>query len=178
MSDVFVGQLALVGFNWAPYQWALANGALYPINSYPALFTLFQKTYGGDGKTNFGLPNLQGAVAIGAGQGIGLASYGLGQSGGATSVILSFPQTPDHNHTVMAKNPNTTRKATTPVGSVFAESNAGSIYSSDAGTPFKMMQSNALTPYTGGGGPHPNMMPYQGLNWIVSLSGIFPTKPQ
>lgn len=126
MSDPFVGQLSLVGFNFAPKGWAIAAGQLLPLSQNTALFSLLQTMYGGDGKSNFGLPNLQGSVAIGFGQGPGLSLYTPGETGGSTTVTLLSTETPNHNHTA---NGTAGRGKNTPGGNALADSTAGAVYS-------------------------------------------------
>ncbi|MGA2742627.1 MAG: tail fiber protein [Bryobacteraceae bacterium] len=172
MADPFVGQLLLVGFNFPPNGWAFANGQILSIFQNTALFSLLGTMYGGDGKSNFGLPNLQGNVAIGFGQSPGLQYYTQGESGGVQNVTLIPSQTPVHNHTPYSA----TRPATqsTPGGNAFAESTAGNIYSTST-SPLTPMSAAAISPF-GGNQPHNNMMPFVGLNWVIALQGIFPAR--
>jgi microcystin-dependent protein len=172
MSDQFLGQLSLVGFNFAPYGWAIAAGQLLPIQQYAALFSLLGTMYGGNGTSTFGLPNLQGNVALGFGQGPGLSFYTQGQLGGSQNVTLLATQTPNHNHTA---NGAAGRGKNTPVTNAFAESTAGAVYSPSTTTLTKMSPS-ALPPFNGASQPHNNMMSYQALNWIIALQGIFPSR--
>ena len=113
MSDPFLGQIMLVGFNFQPQGWAFCDGRLLLINQNAALFTLLGATYGGDGRTNFALPDLRGRTAIGMGQGQGLSNYTIGQQAGAQSVTLSVTQMPAHNHgfTVDASTASTSSPA-------------------------------------------------------------------
>jgi microcystin-dependent protein len=171
MSDPFIGELSVVGFNFAPVNWLLAQGQLLPISRYTALFSLLGTSFGGDGKSTFGLPNLQGVVPIGMGQGPGLSNYVLGEMGGSQTVTLLQDQTPSHTHAPMAKD--TRADKASPVGNSFAESVSGFMYSS--ASPTTLMNPNAISPY-GGGLPHNNLMPYVGMYWIICLSGIFPTR--
>ena len=172
----YIGQLLLVGFNFAPVGWAAANGQLLPISSYTALFSLLGTTYGGNGSSNFGLPNLLGACAVGMGQGPGLSNYYLGETGGTTTVTLISSQMPAHTHTVQSKAALATE--TVPAGNCPADStSAGAIYvpAASIGNP-QLMNAAAITS-TGGGLPHNNMMPYLALNWIIALQGVFPSRP-
>ncbi|MGB6941515.1 MAG: tail fiber protein [Bryobacteraceae bacterium] len=171
MADPFVGELRLVGFNFAPYGWARAAGQLMSVTQNAALFSLLGTMYGGDGKTTFGLPNLQGNVAIGYGQGPGLQNYIQGQLGGEQTVTLTNNTVPSHNHTAYGA---TGTGKTTPVGNAFGDSSAGSIYSS-ATSPLTAMNASDVTNF-GGNGPHQNLMPYQVLNWIIALQGVFPPR--
>ncbi len=176
MSQPFIGQLLLVGFNFAPYQYAPATGQLLPISSYAALFSLLGTNFGGNGTSNFGLPNLQGSCAVGMGQGPGLAQYDLGETGGSQSVTLAPNQMPAHTHAVQTKA--SIASETTPGGNALANSTgAGSIYykAQPIGNT-KQMNPAAITS-AGNGVPHNNMMPYQTLNWIIALNGVFPQRP-
>jgi microcystin-dependent protein len=127
--------------------------------------------YGGDGKSNFKLPNLQAAVPIGMGQGTGLNLYAQGETGGEQSVTLQIAQTPAHTHAAKA-SPG--RGATTPVGNSFGDSTAGNFYSGTT-SPLVAMSPTAVS-VSGGGQAHNNIMPFLGLYWIIALQGIFPPR--
>jgi microcystin-dependent protein len=172
MANQFVGQLMLVGFNFAPQGWAFAAGQILPLSQNTALFSLLGTMYGGDGRSNFGLPNLQGKVAIGFGQSPGLSFYNQGESGGEQTVALIPSQTPAHNHTPMSAARPATQ--TTSGGNAFAESTAGNIYSTST-SPLSQMSPAAISLF-GGSQPHNNLMPYQGLNWVIALQGVFPAR--
>jgi microcystin-dependent protein len=174
MAEPFTGQLSLVGFNFAPQppNWALAAGQTLQINTNSALFALFGTMYGGNGVTNFMLPNLQGAVAIGAGQIPGQDLYVQGQTGGQTTVPLKVAETPGHTHTPMGR-PVQRPIVSTPIGNSFADS-SGNLYSTST-SPLATMSPLAVSMF-GGGGAHNNMMPFLGLYWIIALQGIFPTR--
>lgn len=174
MADPFLAELRLVGFNFAPAGWALASGQVLPISQYSALFSLLGKNFGGNGTSNFALPNLPGSIPIGAGQGPGLSSYNVGDSGGSQSVTLAQPQMPQHSHKMLADT--TPASTNTPVNGAFARSTtaAGNLYTTNT-SPTVQMNSAIVTPY-GGGQPHKNLMPYLTLNWIIALQGVFPTR--
>jgi microcystin-dependent protein len=173
MAEPFVGQLSLVGFNFPPIGWALAQGQLLPITQNAALFSLLGTTYGGNGTSNFALPNLQGRVALGFGQAPGLSLYDLGEQGGEQTVTLLTSQTPPHTHTAQCAAAGAAQA--NPVGNSFAEkSDAGNIYGSPS-TPPATMSASAVS-VAGGNLPHNNLMPYLTLNWIVALQGIFPAR--
>src|ERR1700723_2362742 len=104
MSNQFVAEIRIFGFNFAPVGWAFCNGQLLPISQNTALFSLLGTQFGGDGRSTFGLPNLQGSLAIGKGQGPGLQDYVMGETGGSPSVTLIGSTVPQHNHTVLAGN--------------------------------------------------------------------------
>jgi microcystin-dependent protein len=174
MSNSFLGELRLVGFNFAPINWATADGQLMPISRSTALFSLLGTNFGGDGKSTFALPNLQGNIPIGAGQGPGLSPYDVGQDGGAPTVTLAQNEMPQHTHTLRCDS--TPASGTTPVNSAFARggTGAGNLYTTSA-TPKVQMNTGIVTFY-GGNLPHNNMMPYLTLNWIIALSGVFPAR--
>lgn len=178
MANQFLGQVMLVSFNFAPRGWQQCNGQLLPISSNTALFSLLGTNYGGDGRSSFGLPDLQGRCAVGFGQGPGLSPYDLGQTGGSVSVALASSNIPAHTHAVKAIE-GRAQSASTPAGNFFGEVSAtevGNIYDSNPAAPFLAMSPSTLGPSAGGGVPHPNMMPYLALNWIISLQGVFPQR--
>jgi microcystin-dependent protein len=168
----FLGQVIPVPYNFAPNGWALCNGQLLSISQNTALFSLLGVNFGGDGKSTFGLPNLQGRTAIGAGQGTGLSNYSPGQAGGADSVTLSLNQLAAHSHGALAfgrggdtnspSNADWARPATdTPYGS---------------STPPGAMSASTISSF-GGGQPHENRQPFLVLNYIIALQGVFPARP-
>src|ERR1700690_3726448 len=167
MSTPFVGQLSLVGFNFPPFPgWALAAGQLLAINTNTALFSLLGNTFGGDGSSNFGLPNLQGAVPVGTDQGTGNSFYPMGETGGESTVTLKVTQTPNHTHP--PKGDSTRRNIVAgPVGNSFADAGGGNLYSTNT-SPLAQM-SPAAVPLYGGGQSHNNMMPFLGMYWIIAL---------
>ena len=172
MSEPYVGQLMLVGFNFAPVGWATASGQILPISQNTALFSLLGTIYGGNGTSNFALPNLQGNVAIGFGQLSGGSNYVQGETGGSQTVTLLTSQVPPHTHTPMA----TTRLAqeTSPANNAFAETEGIRIYS-PAASPLTAMSPAAIS-NQGGSQPHNNMMPFLGMYWIIALQGVFPPR--
>jgi microcystin-dependent protein len=175
MANPFLGQLLLVGFNYAPTQWAPCNGQLLPISQYTALFSLLGVNFGGDGIRAFGLPNLQGNVAVGFGQGAGLSNYDLGESAGTPTETLATNQTPAHIHPPQADS--LLADQLSPSGNAFARSTAGNIYNNANPTPaLTPMNAAAITAFNGGSGSHPNMMPFLALNWVIAMAGVFPTR--
>ena len=162
----------LVPYNFAPFGYAFCNGQLMSISQNTALFSLLGTQFGGDGRTTFGLPNLQGSIAIGQGQGPGLQAYGMGDVGGEPTVTLTGSTIPQHNHSVLAGKVAANLNA--PKGNAVALSNNPQIYSTTA-TPLAPMNAASISPF-GSNQPHNNMMPYQGLQWIIALQGIFPPR--
>jgi microcystin-dependent protein len=179
MAEPFLAQIATFPFNFAPRGWALCNGQLMSISQNTALFSLLGTTYGGNGTSNFALPNLQGSVPLGAGQGPGLSLYDLGESGGTTDITLLTSEMPIHTHFV---NATTDRgNSTSASGNVPATGAAGTpqkptvakLYSTNA--PNTQLNSPALS-VAGGSQPHNNMQPYLTLNFCIALLGIFPSR--
>ena len=168
MSQPFIGQIQSFGFNFAPRGWAFCNGQLLAIAQNTALFSLLGTTYGGNGQTNFALPNLQGRTSMHFGQGPGLSPYTIGQQAGVETVTLNVSQMPMHNHLVNASSG-------TKVNATPSNSNLGgaTIYTTAA-------VDSTLNPLTvgmaGGSQPHQNMQPYLVINWCIALVGIFPSR--
>jgi microcystin-dependent protein len=171
MSQAFIGNIRLVGFNFAPVGWALCQGQALSISVNTALFSLLGTNFGGDGQRTFNLPDLRGRVAVGQGQGPGLSSYTQGQAGGAESVVLNTSQSPMHTHTMMAAadvtapNPGPTVVLGTPAAAV-------RIYGSNAPAP---LAPGSISQF-GSNGAHENRQPYLTLNYIIALTGIFPSR--
>ena len=164
MLDPFLGQLALVPYTFAPKGWALCNGQLLPINQNQALFSLLGTTYGGNGQTDFALPNLRGEVPIHMGNG-----HTLGEQAGSTSVTVNIQQLPTHLHPLNAVDVSGTLG--NPAGNQLAQvSNAYT-----APSQLTTMSPDSVTS-VGGSQPHNNMMPYLVLNFIIALQGIFPSQ--
>jgi microcystin-dependent protein len=179
MADPFLGQIQIVGFNFAPKGWATCDGQLLPINQNQALFAILGTTYGGDGRTTFGLPDLRDRTPLGAGQGPGLSSYQLGEVDGSETVTLTAAQLPQHTHALMADG--SVSGSGTPTGTeVFgvskgAKPGAVNVYGSAANANTTAMDPSALSA-TGGSQPHNNRQPYLGLLFIIAMQGIFPAR--
>lgn len=169
MSEPFIAEVRIFAGNFAPRSWAFCNGQLLPISQNTALFSLVGTIYGGDGRTTFGLPNLQGRAAMHPGRGPGLTPRTLGQSGGAETVTLSQTQLPSHNH-VLNVEADERAEESEPNGQVLA---AAEQYGDDA-TPSAM--SNQAVTSAGGGQAHNNMQPYIAINYIIALQGLFPSR--
>jgi microcystin-dependent protein len=168
-DEPFVGEMIWVPYNFAPVGWAFCDGSTLPISGYEALFSLLGTTYGGDGVTNFALPNMKGRVMVNSVQS---PYYTLGQTGGESSHTLTINEMPAHNHTFQAST--ATGTANTPSSDrVYGQAASGKQYGPD---PSASMASYA-TVGVGGGQPHNNMMPYTTLNCIIALDGIYPTQP-
>src|SRR5258706_8309523 len=165
MSEPFLSELKLVSFVFAPKGWALCNGQLLPINQNQALFSLLGTTYGGNGQTNFALPNLQGRIPIHMGNG-----FTLGQAFGTTSHTINASETPAHTHLMAASNQAANKNIAT--GNVYASA-PQNLYSN--ANPAGSMAPAAVT-NVGGSQPHENLQPYLTLNWIIALQGVFPSR--
>jgi microcystin-dependent protein len=175
MSDQFVAEIRIMTFNFAPSGWALCNGQILPISQNTALFSLIGTFYGGNGTSNFALPNLQGSTPLGAGQGPSLSSRVLGQTGGEQTVTLSNNQMPAHSHVPQA---STSGGTDSPAGAAWGESKLGktplNVYAA-SGANNVAMSAQALS-ITGGGLAHNNMPPYLCLNFVIALQGVFPAR--
>lgn len=170
MSDQFVGEIRVFPFNFAPTGWAMCNGDTLSISQNTALFSLLGTQFGGNGTTNFSLPNLQGNVPIDQGSGAGLTSRIIGEVGGTPTVTLTVNEIPSHTHAVTCAATGTTDN---PLDAVFAGSQEGNAYA-PSGT---MVNMNAAAVGPAGGNlPHNNMPPYLALNFCIALTGIFPSR--
>ncbi|HLE63674.1 MAG TPA: tail fiber protein [Pyrinomonadaceae bacterium] len=174
MADPFVAEIRIFGFNFAPRGWALCDGQLMPISQNTALFSLLGTTYGGDGKSTFALPNLQGSAPMHPGQGPGLSLYDLGQSGGSETVTLLQSEIPAHAHALRVASDEGDLNAPSPIRSL-ARSNGGFAYQATTNTNLTPMAFQALAP-AGGGLPHNNMQPYLTLSFNIALQGVFPPR--
>jgi microcystin-dependent protein len=168
--DPYIGEVRLVGFNFAPVDWALCNGQQLSISENSTLYTLIGTTYGGDGVNTFNLPNLQGRTPVHQGTN-GSNTYVIGQLGGAENVTVLANQYPAHTHTLSASS-NTSGGVNNPNGNVLGE--LANVYSATA--PNGTMGSSTLSPAAGGNQPHNNLQPFLAMNWIIALYGIYPSQ--
>ena len=173
MSDQFVAEIRMFGGNFAPTGWAFCNGQLLPISQNTALFSLLGTNYGGNGVSNFGLPDLQGKAPMFWGQGPGLTLHDIGESGGSQTVTLLTSEMPGHNHNLVVRPTGSVPQQSSPVGLVPARSNSRP-YAPTAVT--NGLMDPSVMGLTGGGQPHNNMMPFQTLTFIIALQGIFPPR--
>jgi microcystin-dependent protein len=172
--DPFVAEIRIFPFNFAPKGWAFCDGQILPLSQNTALFSLLGTTYGGDGKSNFALPNLQGNAPMHPGQGPGLSLHDLGETGGSETVSLLESEIPNHNHGVGAQTVALSAVAT-PVNATLSRPASGNLYFNTAGATLVPMNTNALAP-AGGDQPHNNMQPYLTLNFCIALQGVFPPR--
>ena len=175
MADPFVAEIRIFPFNFAPKGWAFCNGQILPISQNTALFALLGTTYGGDGKSTFALPDLQGSAAMHPGQGQGLSLRDLGEIGGSEAVTLIVTEIPFHTHTMMADNFDSADNLSPSPARVLAQSQNAFAYQPTA-VGLSTMAPQALAP-AGGSLPHNNMQPYLTLNFCIALQGVFPPRP-
>jgi microcystin-dependent protein len=176
MSDNFVAEIRIFPFNFAPKGWAFCDGQLLPISQNTALFSLLGTTYGGDGKSTFGLPDMQGNTPMQQGQGSGLSLRDLGELGGEQTVTLLQTEMPAHAHGALAGSGGTA--AQTPVNNAWSSGVKGgpSLYTPSGTSSNDVPMNPFATSITGGSLPHNNMMPYLTLNFCIALQGIFPAR--
>ena len=178
MSEPFLGEIRMVGFNFAPRGWALCNGQILSIAQNTALFSLLGTTYGGDGVTTFALPNLQGRLPMHWGNGPGLSPRVIGEQSGSETVTLVSTQIPAHNH--MLNCTTTAGAIDNPSGALLATSadanlNPINTYLAGGAAPNATMANNSIG-VAGGSQPHDNMSPFLCVTFIIALSGIFPSR--
>ncbi len=176
MATPFIGQITLFAGNFAPRGYLFCNGQLISIASNTALFSLLGTTYGGNGVSTFGLPDLRGRVPIHAGTGPGLSNYQLGQMAGQENVTLAANQIPSHGHTASVNASTGAPNTVSPGGAVLAVSAQGNTYASGSPTLTAMSASAATVANAGGNQAHNNMQPFLVLNFIIATQGIFPSR--
>jgi microcystin-dependent protein len=173
VADPFVAEIRIFPFNFAPKGWAFCNGQLMPISQNTALFSLLGTIYGGDGKTNFALPNIQGSAVMHPDQGQGLSNHDEGETGGAEAVTVLVSEMPLHTHTLRGNN--AAGDNPTPGGNTLARPGTTNIYQQNSSANLVQMAQQALPP-AGGDLPHNNMQPYLTLNFCIALQGVFPPR--
>lgn len=173
MADPFVAEIRIFPFNFAPRGWAWCDGQLLPLSQNTALFSLLGTTYGGNGKSNFALPDLQGRAPMHPGQGPGLSLYDLGETGGTETVTLLESEMPAHPHQFNASG--APADAQQPTGNSPARVIGALPYATPTGAPLVPMAFEADVP-AGGDMPHNNMMPYLTLYFCIALQGVFPPR--
>lgn len=177
MEAYFIAQICLFAGNFAPRSWAFCNGQLLSIAQNDALFALIGTIYGGDGQVTFGLPDFRGRIPVGAGQGPGLSNISLGQQAGTYNHTLTINQIPAHTHTptiavgVSSANGNTGN----PAGAVVAQTPAN-FYAPAANATEAFAGSSVSVSPAGGNQPFDKIMPYLGMNFVIALEGIFPSR--
>ena len=171
MSEPFLSEIKLVSFNFAPKGWAWCDGQLLPLSQNTALFSLLGTTYGGNGKSNFALPDLQGRAAMHPGQGPGLSLHDLGEIGGSETVTLLESEIPVHSHGFSASQADALEPS--PADQQFATGIGVNAYATPG--PLVSMSDQALAP-AGGDQPHNNLMPYLTFYFAIALQGVFPPR--
>lgn len=174
MSQPFIGQIIAVGFNFTPVGWLPCQGQLVSISQYDVLFALIGTIYGGDGVNTFGIPNLNGRTALNVGQGPGRSNYSLGEMAGTESVTLTSGQAGAHTHPFLALGAGGTTNVPGPTEALAANAqSAAQLYAPPPAT--VTMSPSAIAP-SGGNGAHENRQPYQAINYIICVEGIFPAR--
>lgn len=173
MADPFVAEIRIFPFNFAPKGWAWCDGQLLPLSQNTALFSLLGTTYGGNGKSNFALPNLQGRAPMHPGQGPGLSLHDLGETGGSETVTLLESEIPSHSHALNATGQPGEDSA--PAGEALARSVGASLYQTVTNQNIVQLAPEALAP-AGGNTPHNNLQPYLTFYFCIALQGVFPSR--
>lgn len=175
MADPFVAEIRIFPFNFAPKGWAWCDGQILPLSQNTALFSLLGTTYGGNGKSNFALPDLQGRAPMHPGQGPGLSLHDLGETGGAETVSLLQSEIPSHNHSLGAQNVPLGGSAS-PAGNTLNRPASGNLFAPGSPPPpLVAMSDQALAP-AGADQPHNNMQPYLTFYFNIALQGVFPPR--
>ncbi len=173
MADPFVAEIRIFPFNFAPKGWAWCDGQLLPLSQNTALFSLLGTTYGGNGKSNFALPDLQGRTPMHPGQGPGLSLHDLGETGGSETVTLLQSEIPAHSHQFMAGTDPANAQIPDPTLAL-TRSAGGNAYSTDT-SGLSSMSPQAMAP-AGGDQPHNNLQPYLTFYFCIALQGVFPPR--
>ncbi len=173
MSEPFLGQIKMFGGNFAPRGWAFCNGQLLPIAQNTALFSLLGTTYGGDGRTTFGVPDLRGRASMHPGRGPGLSTYRLGQRGGAEHITLNVNEIPSHNHSVEANSDP--GNVASPVNAIPGAEVAGPVDIWTTNAKNGDMKASTIQ-NTGGSQQHENRQPFLGVHYIIALAGVYPSR--
>lgn len=174
MADPFVAEIRIFPFNFAPKGWAFCDGQLLPLSQNTALFSLLGTTYGGNGKSNFGLPNLQGSAPMEWGQGPGLSLRSIGETGGSETVTLLESEIPAHAHAIRVQGADPADVQIPGPTVVLGRSSGGAAYQTT--TTGLVSMAPEMLPPAGGDQPHNNMMPYLTLNFCIALQGVFPPR--
>jgi len=173
--DPFVAEIRIFPFNFAPKGWAFCDGQILPLSQNTALFSLLGTTYGGDGKSNFALPDMQGNAPMHPGQGPGLSLHDLGEIGGSETVTLLESEIPAHNHNIATHNLDAGGLQNPAPTVLLAKSAQGNAYQTNTSANLTQLAFQALAP-AGGDQPHNNMQPYLTLNFCIALQGVYPPR--
>ena len=175
MADPFVAEIRIFPFNFAPKGWAWCDGQILPLSQNTALFSLLGTTYGGDGKSNFALPDLQGRAPMHPGQGPGLSLHDLGETGGSETVTLLESEIPSHSHAMRAHNGDQADAQNPSPNTSMAQSANGFAFQQTVNANLTNMAGQTLAP-AGGDQPHNNMQPYLTFYFNIALQGVFPPR--
>src|SRR5215467_3897736 len=173
MANPFLAEIRIFPFNFPPKGWAFCDGQILPLSQNTALFSLLGTTYGGDGKSNFALPNMQGNAPMHPGQGPGLSLHDLGETGGSDTVTLLESEIPSHSHSLNG-DPNVALVKLPGPNVALARSKNGNVYSDVAGN-LVALNDNTVAP-AGGDQPHNNLQPYLTLSFCIALQGVYPPR--
>lgn len=177
MSEAFLGQIIWVGFDFAPRNWAKCDGQILPINQNQSLYSILGTTYGGDGRTSFALPDLRGRTMVQQGTGAGISTVNLGQKFGVETVTISVNQMPAHNHTATLHAEDIAGPNNRPEGNKLGQTDVDTIYAAVADKEDVEMASDSVVfSQSGAGDALANRDPYQGINAIICLNGLFPPR--
>jgi microcystin-dependent protein len=174
VADPFVAEIRIFPFNFAPRGWAWCDGQLMPLSQNTALFSLLGTTYGGNGKSNFALPDIQGRAVMHPGQGPGLSLHDLGETGGSETVTLLESEIPAHSHGLRA-NPTAGDTPSPASNATLARPGNIQVYQTNPGANLAAMADAALPP-AGGDQPHNNLQPYLTFYFNIALQGVFPPR--
>lgn len=175
MSDQYVGEIRAFGFNFAPYGWFQCNGQLLPISAYAPLFAIIGTYFGGNGTTNFALPNLQGSVPMHWGTSNSGTVYDLGEPVGSMNVTLIGSQVPSHSHLLQVAESNSNRSSVPTATAWLGNAEPGKCYI-PTGTPNTTLSPNTIAPNGTGTVPHENMQPFLTVNFCIAYLGAFPPR--
>ena len=173
MANPFLAEIRIFPFNFPPKGWAFCDGQILPLSQNTALFSLLGTTYGGDGKSNFALPNMQGNAPMHPGQGPGLSLHDLGETGGSDTVSLLESEIPSHNHVIETSPAQATGHTPAPTGGL---SRAIGIDAYSTTTTGLVQMADQTVAPAGGAQPHNNLMPYLTLNFCIALQGVYPPR--
>ena len=173
MAEPFIGEIRMFGGNFAPKGWQLCNGQLLSISQFSALFSILGTSFGGNGTTNFQLPNMQGRVPIHQGTGAGLSPYVLGEQGGTELVTLNYNQMPLHTHLVNAVSGGGQTSPSNNFPGAVSSSATEKIYSAGPGN---VTMAGSMIANAGGNQPHANIQPILCVTFIIAITGIFPSR--
>ncbi|HVR08356.1 MAG TPA: tail fiber protein [Thermoanaerobaculia bacterium] len=176
MANPFLAEIRIFPFNFAPKGWAFCDGQILPLSQNTALFSLLGTTYGGDGKSNFALPNMQGNAPMHPGQGPGLSLHDLGETGGSDTVTLLESEMPAHSHSLTANSLNSATAQTPASNLGLAKSKTIQAYFPGSPVPATTTIADVAVAPAGGDQPHNNLQPYLTLNFCIALQGVYPPR--